>query len=480
MPSVVIICPRCHRHVHLRQARVGQVQCPHCGHRWVPRRSHLAPLQPGGDKRRLNTVSLSAPPQPSPVGPPAADPDSPIDAATNAESSQRSARTRARMRVRDVLEQSVSDAPADVPAPAAPSSELGLLDALVQADQDAAAQSRPPSSQSPTRQPSPRPRVRMAPPQSSKPESQRFWRAQQDPLVGKEMRGLRIERKIGEGGMGAVYEAIQLSLERKVALKVLNPRLRGDASFIAKLEAEAKILARINHNNILHVYDFGEDTTVSIYFMVMEYVDGSDLTELLQRRGRLGQVEALEIIRQAALGLDAAAQNGIIHRDLKPDNIMISKEGVCKVSDFGLATDISIGTGDAAARVGTPAFMSPEQCQGLPLDVRSDVYSLGCTAYVALTGHLPFEGESPMDIMIQQRTTPPPLVGQDRPGIDSEAEAVVQRMMAKNPQDRYPSMAAVAESLKALVERLLNDPSGGTAPPTAEMTPDLPSWLNEE
>lgn len=478
MPSVVIICPRCHRHVHLRQARVGQVQCPHCGHRWVPRRSHLAPLQPGGDKRRLTTVSLTAPKQETPSAKPAAEDHAaaPLDVADHAAADTgRSARTRARMRVRDVLEESISDDPVTTPDKPQPKGELGLLDALVQADRDASAEATsPPSPLSDDQQ-----RVRMAPPHSRKPDSQRFWRAQQDPLVGKEMRGLRIERKIGEGGMGAVYEAIQLSLERKVALKVLNPRLRGDKSFIAKLEAEAKILARVNHPNILHVYDFGEDSSIAIYFMVMEYIDGSDLTELLQRRGRLGQVEALEIIRQAALGLDAAAQNGIIHRDLKPDNIMISKEGVCKVSDFGLATDISIGGSDAATRVGTPAFMSPEQCQGLALDVRSDVYSLGCTAYVALTGQLPFEGESPMDIMIQQRTAPVPLLGQDRPGVDPEAQTVVQRMMAKRPQDRYPSMAAVAESLKTVVERLLNDPDGGSAPPTREIAPDLPGWLNE-
>ena len=203
--------------------------------------------------------------------------------------------------------------------------------------------------------------------------------------------------------------------------------------------------------------------------MVMEFIDGSDLTELLQRQRRLGQVEALEIIRQAALGLDAAAQNGIIHRDLKPDNIMITKDGICKVSDFGLATDVGMSEGPdkGKKRVGTPAFMSPEQCQGSSLDVRSDVYSLGCTAYVALTGQLPFEAESPFEVMLQHRTVPPPSLRAEHNTIAPQVEAVIHRMMAKRPVDRYSSMAEVAETLKAILDKLLQYASSDDlAPPT--------------
>lgn len=402
----------------------------------------------------------------------------PTEVAEQAEQVRRSQapRSRARIRVSDIITQSFSDRSSG-PSAAAASPELGeglgLLDSLAAGEGAVAPRPEVEEEQAP--------RSRVAAP-AAKADAQRLWQSQKDPLVGRELRGLRIERKIGEGGMGSVYEALQLSLDRKVALKVLSPRLRGNKSFINKLETEAKILARVNHPNILHVYDFGEEQSIAIYYMVMEFIDGSDLTEVLQRRRRLGQVEALEIIRQAAEGLDAAAQNGIIHRDVKPDNIMITKEGICKVSDFGLATNIGMNEGAEGGkmRVGTPAFMSPEQCQGAILDVRSDVYSLGCTAYVALTGQLPFEAESPFEIMLQHRTVPAPSLRSEHAAIDREVEEVVHRMMAKRPSDRFASMAQLAAALKTIIDRLLREGSNDShAPATIEIKPDMPDWLSE-
>ncbi|TVR41790.1 MAG: serine/threonine protein kinase [Planctomycetota bacterium] len=509
MPPITIRCPRCHRSVELRHGRVGQVTCPHCGHRWVPRRDRgvggSAPTDRVKGLSGTMRTPLVPPPALRPLPPvqttPAMEPPGPA-AQPTPEVQQSQVRSRARLRVSDVVSRTLdphAPPPSDSPGSKA-AAGWGLLDDLAagddrapgdakdQADRDALAQApaKSPSTPVPPPQDWKEPaatRDRVAAP-ADKPDSQRLWRSQKDPLVGRELRGLRIERKIGEGGMGSVYEALQLSLERKVALKVLSPRLRGNAQFIAKLEAEAKILARVNHPNILHVYDFGEDPTIAIYYMVMEFIDGSDLTELLQRRRRLGQVEALEIIRQAALGLDAAAQNGIIHRDVKPDNIMITKDGVCKVSDFGLATDIGVSTGEAdkgKMRVGTPAFMSPEQCQGALLDVRSDVYSLGCTAFVALTGQLPFEAESPFEIMLQHRTVPPPSLRAEHASIDPDVEVLIHRMMAKRPADRFPSMGQLAQELKGLIDRLLASGSGASqAPITQEMFPGLPDWLSEE
>jgi serine/threonine protein kinase len=195
--------------------------------------------------------------------------------------------------------------------------------------------------------------------------------------------------------MGAVYHARQLSLDRSVAIKVLPPELARNRNFIQRFEREAKSLARINHANILQIYDFGEDQALGIYFMVIEYVDGWDLGEVMRRQPTLSQIETLDILRQALLGLEQAAEKGVIHRDIKPDNLMVGTTGLCKVSDFGLAKGSSGGSEvtSVGVRVGTPAFMSPEQCDGVDVDSRSDVYNLGCTAYLMLTGRLPFDGD---------------------------------------------------------------------------------------
>lgn len=477
MPPATIRCTRCKRLLKLRDTRVSQVTCPHCGHRMVPRK------RGGLQKTELHTAPHSKPAQaPSPsvaVPPPQlpkpqAAPDKTLPLGTMGAQAQSTApkKSRARLRVSNIISEVLdNDKLASSQAPD-PQNSLGLLDDL--AADEGGESSEPPQ----------RSRSRLAVP-ADQPDSKRLWgsTSKMDPLVGRELRGLRIERKVGEGGMGSVYEALQLSLERKVALKVLSPRLRGNKSFIKKLETEAKILARVSHPNILHVYDFGEEPSIAIYYMVMEFIDGSDLTELLQRRRRLGQIEALEIIRQAALGLDAAAQNGIIHRDVKPDNIMITKDGICKVSDFGLATDIGVSEGldKGKKRVGTPAFMSPEQCQGASLDVRSDVYSLGCTAFVALTGQLPFEAESPFEVMLQHRTVPAPSLRAEQSTVSPEVEQIVHRMMAKRPVDRFSSMAELAESLKMVLDNLLQKSTSGEypAPSSVDTSPTMPGWLTE-
>lgn len=274
-----------------------------------------------------------------------------------------------------------------------------------------------------------------------------------DPFIGKELGGCLIDRKLGEGGMGSVYHAMQLRLERSVALKLLPPEMKRNTKFLKRFEHEAKALARINHPNILHIYDFGEDTTHSVYYMVMEFVAGEDMAELLRRRKRLEPVLVLDIVRQALLGLEAAAANGVVHRDIKPDNLMITAGGICKVSDFGLAKDAEALTQvtNMGVRVGTPAFMSPEQCDGDNLDFRSDVYSLGVTAYVGLTGMLPFSGESPFAIMLKHKTEPPPPVRARRPEVDERTDALVRRMMAKKPSERCQSL----EQLRHEVEETL-------------------------
>ena len=274
-----------------------------------------------------------------------------------------------------------------------------------------------------------------------------------DRLIGRVLRGCQIDRKLGEGGMGAVYHARQLSLDRSVAIKVLPPELTRNRNFIQRFEREAKSLARINHANILQIYDFGEDPQLGIYFMVIEYVDGWDLGEVLRRQPTLSQVETLDIIRQALLGLEQATEKGVIHRDIKPDNLMVATSGLCKVSDFGLAKG-SAGDSEVTSvgvRVGTPAFMSPEQCDGVEVDTRSDVYNLGCTAFLMLTGRLPYDGETPFSIMLKHKVDPVPSVRSHRPELDPRIESLVRRMMAKRPDDRCHDLRELIDEAEELL-----------------------------
>ena len=277
-----------------------------------------------------------------------------------------------------------------------------------------------------------------------------------DVLLGRVLRGCLIDRKVGEGGMGSVYHARQLSLERSVAIKVLPPELARNRNFISRFEREAKSLARINHPNILHIYDFGEDQQLGIYFMIIEFVEGRDLGDILHESYTLGQVEVLDILRQASLGLEQAAEKGVIHRDIKPDNLMMTKEGICKVSDFGLAkaTTAEKDVTTIGVRVGTPAFMSPEQCDGDDVDFRSDIYNLGCTAFLALTGQLPYDADTPFAIMLKHKNDPVPSPRSFNPNLDARVDALVMRMIAKRPADRFDNLRELVELLEDLEVKL--------------------------
>ena len=277
-----------------------------------------------------------------------------------------------------------------------------------------------------------------------------------DNLIGRNLRGCLIDRKLGEGGMGAVYHAKQLSLDRSVAVKVLPVDLARNKNFIQRFEREAKSLARINHPNILQIYDFGDDPQLGLYFMVIEFVEGLDLGEVLNRRGLLGQIEVLDLLRQAVAGLEAAAENNVIHRDIKPDNLMIGANGLVKVSDFGLAKGYvaQVGVTAAGVRVGTPAFMSPEQCDGADVDFRSDVYNLGATVFLCLTGRLPFDGETPFAIMLKHKTEPVPSLCDIDPTIDRKVDRLIRRMLAKKPGERCTSLRELHEDIEALESEL--------------------------
>ena len=261
-----------------------------------------------------------------------------------------------------------------------------------------------------------------------------------DQLVERTFGGYRLDVKIGQGGMGVVYKGRQVSLDRMVAIKILNKALYENKEFIRRFEREAKSIARINHPNIVAVYDFGVHD--GLWFMVNEFIEGHSLAKLISERLVVPVAELLPLICQSLAGLAHVGLSNIVHRDIKPDNILITKDGIAKIADFGLAKDTnehndSTDLTAVGLAMGTPAYMSPEQCMGRKLDGRSDQYSLGVTAYLALTGEKPFTGQSSFEVMTKQREHIPPFPSMLNPAVPQEISQVVMRMLAKAPEDRY-------------------------------------------
>ena len=286
-----------------------------------------------------------------------------------------------------------------------------------------------------------------------------------DPLVNQTIGGCAILEVIGQGGMGVIYKGRQKSLDRVVAVKVLAPHLANDANFVTRFQKEARAIARVNHPHILAVYDVGTDQNIN--FMIMELIEGESLAELqAKRHGALEWQEATEFVRQAAQGLEASQATGIVHRDIKPENLMVTRKGQIKVSDFGLAKDADgAGTQTCVDSVmGTPAFMSPEQCDGKKVDARSDIYSLGGTWYRLITGRLPFEAETAISTMYRHKNEA--LVAPDKvlPTIPRAISDVICKMMAKKREHRYQTFSEVIEAIEAAVREALGIDLGEPGP----------------
>lgn len=275
-----------------------------------------------------------------------------------------------------------------------------------------------------------------------------------DPLIGSMLGGCKIVERIGRGGMAVVYKAEQIRLRRPVALKVMLPGLlTQDAGGGARFLEEARLAAKLEHPNVVHVYDAGQES--GRYYMVMQFIDGETVKDLTKRRGRIPSEEALSILLQAARGLDAAHRRGMVHRDIKPSNLLVDSRGAVRVSDFGLAKCLYAPSGltSTGQTMGTPHYMSPEQCRGEEADIRSDIYALGVTAFEMLTGRLPFYGQTPLAVMYEHERTPVPhdaLVGS---GVPDSVAALVEKMMAKSPEDRHTA----PEKLIADAERLAGE-----------------------
>lgn len=257
--------------------------------------------------------------------------------------------------------------------------------------------------------------------------------------------------QLGRGGMGVVYKAHEPSLNRTVAVKLLGEHLSEDKEFVQRFKREAQAAAALNHPNIVQIYSFGEDE--GRYYFAMEYVDGISAQEMIQKDGQLNADQAAHIVMQAAEGLAVAHDSGMIHRDIKPANLMINRKGLVKITDFGIAMRPSEQTRLTASGMlmGTPGYLSPEQCLGRDVDSRTDIYALGVSLYEMITGKVPFNADSPA-ALIREIVDGPPLdlsvMESDYPG---ELLRIVQKMMDRDPDKRYQDCHEIASDLSVFL-----------------------------
>ena len=259
-----------------------------------------------------------------------------------------------------------------------------------------------------------------------------------------------MQQRIGRGGMADVYLARDVLLDRLVAIKVLFPEFATDPAFVERFRREAQSAANLNHPNIVSVYDWGRSNNT--YFMAMEYVPGRTLADALRDLGQISAAKAAEVGIEVAAALSFAHRNNVVHRDIKPGNILIGSNGQLKVADFGIARALGSaadsGLTQAGAVMGTAAYFSPEQAQGGQPDPRSDLYSLGIVLYEMVSGRVPFTGDNPVAIAYKQVHEAPTPLNQFAPDVPRAFEAIVARLLAKDPARRYPTAEAVRDDLR--------------------------------
>ena len=280
-----------------------------------------------------------------------------------------------------------------------------------------------------------------------------------------------IVRSIGEGGMANVYLGYDTILDRNVAIKVLRGDLSNDEKFVRRFQREALSASSLSHPNIVEMYDVGEDD--GIYYIVMEYVEGQTLKQLLKRRGNLTLSETIDIMLQLTDGMAHAHDSYIIHRDLKPQNIMIQDDGQIKITDFGIAMALnSTQLTQTNSVMGSVHYLPPEQANGKGSTIKSDIYSMGIIFYELLTGSLPFKGENAVEIALKQMKEPLPSLRDDNPSIPMSVENVILKATAKNPKNRYSDSRAMHDDLLTVLDdsRLSEEKYKYAYPETEENT----------
>ncbi|HBI46735.1 MAG TPA: hypothetical protein DDY78_28360 [Planctomycetales bacterium] len=309
-------------------------------------------------------------------------------------------------------------------------------------------------------------------------------------LTGRTLGDYQILRHIGQGGMGQVYLAEQMSLKRNVALKILRAELAANPASLQRFKAEAEAVAKVTHANIVQVYAYGEAD--GFPYIALEYVEGRNLKEFIARKGPPKLAIALSIMRQMASGLQRASEAGIIHRDVKPENILLTAKGEVKVADFGLSRSLigeqqPLNLTQSGIIMGTPLYMSPEQVEGKPLDSRTDIYSLGVTCYFMLAGKPPFDGATPFEVAMKHARDEPPPLAAVCPDLPEGLCAAVHKMMAKDPAQRYQTgrellrdlarlRGGVAGQTMGVAKPSLSADSGAVPPPTPSVRPRRVAW----
>jgi eukaryotic-like serine/threonine-protein kinase len=281
-------------------------------------------------------------------------------------------------------------------------------------------------------------------------------------MIGQLIGGrYEIEKLVGTGGMSSVYRARDTVLERRVALKVLHEQFADDSEYVERFRREARAIAALNHPNIVTVIDRGEFE--GRQFIVFEHIPGENLKELVEREGPLSVEQALALTHQIARGLSFAHEHGVVHRDVKPQNVLLDEAGAAKVTDFGIARslDPEAALTETGTLLGTSDYIAPEQASGQRVDERSDQYSLGALLYELLTGEVPYPAETFMAAALRHVNDPVPSVREHRREVPPRVDAIVARAMAKRPQDRFASTAAM---MAAIESALADEEVAGASP----------------
>ncbi|MBI1785549.1 serine/threonine protein kinase [Candidatus Sumerlaeota bacterium] len=296
-----------------------------------------------------------------------------------------------------------------------------------------------------------------------------------DPLIGQTLDGYRIDRMIGKGSMGMVYHAIDVDSKAAVAVKTMSPESAEDKELLQRFQREARVANEIRHPNVAHVHlanFYGE-----MPYLVMEYIDGPTLADLVKQKGCGEATQALSIVRQAALGLKAATAHGSLHRDIKPANIMLTSKGVVKIVDFGIARNENDALRTAVGTVmGSPYYMSPEQSAAKPLDHRSDIYGLGATFYFMLTAHPPFEGKNLVDVIQKRAKNELVPIHTLNPNVPNRISEICYRMMKPKPEERFQTYDELIEAIDSVGKRPSTGAAVQPAPkkqPPAEPKPEM-------
>ena len=267
-----------------------------------------------------------------------------------------------------------------------------------------------------------------------------------DPRIGSVIAGHRLERLVGRGGMGVVYAAVDETLGRTVALKLIAPELAAEPGFRGRFMTESRLAASLDHPNVVPIFRAGEEG--GLLFMAMRFVDGDDLRTLVERDGPLPVDRAAAQITQVAAALDAAHARGLVHRDVKPANVLVTAGGHCYLTDFGLVKDLAATTADTRTGevLGTLDYVAPERIQGGETGPWTDVYALGCVLFFALTGRVVFPLDEPERKLWAHISEPPPSTA-----VDPAVDAVLARALAKDPRERFASAPALAAALQAAI-----------------------------